>query len=63
VFAVIVYFGVTANMIPIATLPRGSVAEMCLWAILGFAAGFGERIVPDLVAKLEGAINSSASGK
>jgi hypothetical protein len=62
-FAVIGYFGVTANIIPITTLPKGSVAEMCLWAILGFAAGFGERIVPDLVTKLEGAINSSASGK
>jgi hypothetical protein len=62
-FAVIVYFGVTANIIPITTtLSKGSVAEMCFWAILGFAAGFGERIVPDLVTKLEGSISSS-SGK
>jgi hypothetical protein len=50
-FAVIVYFGVTANIVPI-TLPEGSAAKMCLWGILGFAAGFGERIVPDLVTKL-----------
>jgi hypothetical protein len=62
-FAVIVYFGVTANIIPITTLHKGSVGEMYLWAILGFAAGFGERIVPDLVTKLEGAVSSSASSK
>jgi hypothetical protein len=60
-FGVIVYFGVTANIVPI-TLPQG-IAGMCFWGILGFAAGFGERIVPDLVTKLEGAIGSSTSGK
>jgi hypothetical protein len=60
-FGVIVYFGVTANIMPIR-LPEG-IARMCLWGILGFAAGFGERIVPDLVTKLEGAIGSSTSGK
>jgi hypothetical protein len=42
--AVIVYFGASANIIPITTLPKGSVVRMCLWAILSFAAGFGERI-------------------
>jgi hypothetical protein len=31
--------------------------------ILGFAAGFGERIVPDLVTKLEGAIGSWTNSK
>jgi hypothetical protein len=61
-FAVIVYFGITAKIIPIA-LPEGSVAAMYFWAILGFAAGFGERIVPDLVTKLEGTISSSTGGK
>ena len=61
-FAVIVYFGITAKVVPIA-LPEGNVAEMYFWAILGFAAGFGERIVPDLVTKLEGTISSSTGGK
>jgi hypothetical protein len=36
-FGVIVYFGVTANMVPIA-LPKGA-AELCLWGILGSRRG------------------------
>jgi hypothetical protein len=61
-FAVIVYFGITAKIVPIA-MPEASVGKMCLWGILGFAAGFGERIVPDLVTNLAGSISSSTSGK
>ena len=57
IFAVIVYFGVAAKIVPIVP-PDTETGRLCFWGILAFAAGFGERMVPDLVTKLERSIGS-----
>jgi hypothetical protein len=57
IFAIILYFGVTAKIVPIVP-PDTETGKLCFWGILAFAAGFGERMVPDLVTKLERSIGS-----
>jgi hypothetical protein len=50
-FALLVYSGVQANLIPFK-IPDGAV-EIYYWLILGFIAGFSERFAPDALAVTE----------
>jgi hypothetical protein len=59
IFAAIVYFAGATGFVQVPQ-PGTSWGGLCLWAILGFVSGFGERLVPDLISKVEKSIGSPA---